>query len=51
MTAPVTLYTTRFCPFCVRARSLLTGKGVEFLDIPVDGDRAKRAEAQPAPGR
>ena len=46
MRAPVTLYTTRFCPYCVRARRLLEGKGVEFLDIPVDGDRAKRAEME-----
>jgi glutaredoxin 3 len=51
VTAPVTLYTTRFCPYCVRARRLLADKGVQFLDIPVDGDRAKRAEMERLSGR
>lgn len=36
--ASVTMYTTRFCPYCVAARRLLTAKGVEFEDIAVDGD-------------
>jgi|TARA_R100000005_G_scaffold93265_2_gene68329 glutaredoxin 3 len=51
VTAPVTLYTTRFCPYCVRARRLLADKGVEFLEIPVDGDRVKRAEMERLSGR
>ncbi len=38
MTAKVTMYTTRFCPYCMRARSLLKKKGVEYDEIPVDGD-------------
>jgi len=45
--ANVTMYTTRFCPYCVAARRLLTAKGVEFEDIAVDGDpelRRKMAE-------
>ncbi len=40
----VVLYTTRFCPYCVRAKALLKKKGVEFKDIPVDGDPALRRE-------
>lgn len=44
MSPYVTLYTTRFCPYCVAARQLLKGKQVEFTEIPVDGDREKRAE-------
>lgn len=38
MATPVTLYGTRFCPYCVAARRLLHSKGVAFEDIPVDGD-------------
>lgn len=38
MSNAVTLYTTRFCPYCIAARRLLTSKGVSFEDIPVDGD-------------
>jgi glutaredoxin 3 len=38
MAALVTLYGTRFCPYCVAARRLLHSKGVAFEDIPVDGD-------------
>ena len=40
--AEVILYGTRFCPYCVAARRLLHGKGVEFHDVPVDGDPALR---------
>ncbi len=38
MSNPVTMYTTRFCPYCIAARRLLSSKGVSFEDIPVDGD-------------
>jgi glutaredoxin 3 len=44
MTVPVTLYTTRFCPYCVAARQLLRAKGVDFEDIPVDGDPELRRQ-------
>jgi glutaredoxin 3 len=41
----IVLYTTRFCPFCVSAKALLTRKGItEFTEIPVDGSAAKREE-------
>ena len=40
----VTIYTTRWCPFCVRAKSLLNSKGVAFDEIPVDGNPGLRAE-------
>ncbi len=36
--AKVEIYTTQFCPFCVRAKSLLTQKGVAFEEIDVGGD-------------
>ncbi len=51
MNSVVTLYTTRFCPFCIRARQLLDSKGVSFRDIPVDGDSERRQEMMAASGR
>ena len=40
---PVTVYTTRFCPYCADAKALLRRKGVAFDEIDVSGDRAGRA--------
>ena len=40
----VTMYSTRFCPYCVRARKLLEKKGVEFTDIRVDSEPQLRAQ-------
>ena len=42
--AKIELYTTMFCPYCARARSLLQKKGVNFTDIDVMGDDDKREE-------
>lgn len=47
----VQMYTTRFCPFCIRARQLLRAKGVEFEEIAVDGDPQRRAEMRTRSGR
>lgn len=44
MSVPVTVYTTRFCPYCTAARSLLDAKGVVYDEIPVDGNPALRQE-------
>lgn len=38
----VTIYTTQWCPFCIRAKMLLEHKGVEFNEIKVDGDLETR---------
>ena len=39
MTAPrITVYTKDHCPFCVRAKALLTRKGVAFEEIGVEGN-------------
>ena len=35
---PVTIYTTRFCPYCTAAKTLLTKKQVSFDEIDVTGD-------------
>lgn len=43
---PVRLYTTPICPYCVRAKSLLTKKGVTFEEIDIFMDEAARAKMQ-----
>ncbi|MBM0742764.1 glutaredoxin 3 [Phormidium sp. CLA17] len=43
MSANVEVYTWSTCPFCVRAKALLTKKGVEFTEHCIDGDEAARA--------
>ena len=40
----VTIYTKPFCPYCVRAISLLEQKGVEFTEIEAAFDPEKRRE-------
>lgn len=42
--AKVELYTTQWCGYCARARALLSKKGVDFIEIDVDADGAKREE-------
>jgi len=38
----VDIYTTRFCPYCVAAKSLLKRKGVAYNEIDVGGDMESR---------
>lgn len=40
----VTLYATKTCPYCVRARRLLDRKGVAYQEIAVDLDPRQMAE-------
>ena len=40
--AKVTLYSTRWCGYCVRAKALLQARGVEFDDVSLDDDPAFR---------
>ena len=47
----VVVYTTRWCPYCIRAKSLLSRKGISFNEIPVDGDRALREDMARRAGR
>jgi len=42
----ITMYTTRFCPYCVRARMLLESKNVSFTDIRVDEQPERRSEME-----
>lgn len=41
---PVSIYTTKSCPYCHAAKDLLKKKSVPFDEIDVTGDRAGRAE-------
>ncbi|MGH1462780.1 MAG: glutaredoxin 3 [Neptuniibacter sp.] len=40
--ANVTIYTTAWCPFCIRAKMLLEHKSVTFEEIKVDGNLEQR---------
>ncbi|MDD3447132.1 MAG: glutaredoxin 3 [Zavarzinia sp.] len=40
----VTIYTTQICPYCYRAKQLLQDKGVDYKEIDVTMDSAKRKE-------
>jgi glutaredoxin 3 len=52
MPAPtITMYTTSWCPYCSRARSLLKSKGATFDDIDIEEAPEKRAEMQARSGR
>ncbi len=44
MSAKVEIYTTKVCPYCVRAKALLQQKGVAFVEYDVTNDPARRAE-------
>jgi len=47
----IRMYSSRYCPFCTRARSLLERKGVTFNEIDVDADPAQRALMREISGR
>ena len=49
--ADVKIYTTQWCPYCNRAKSLLRNKGVAFTEIPVDDDPEARARLVKATGQ
>lgn len=51
MPVEVVMYSTRFCPYCMRARRLLKSKGVEFTEIAVSGNDELWAEMEQRSGR
>ena len=44
--ARVIIYTTSYCRFCFRAKAFLRSKEVQFEEIDVTQDRARRAEME-----
>ena len=38
----VEIYTWQYCPFCIRAKSLLKKKNVNFTEYKIDGDEDAR---------
>ena len=48
---PVIVYSSDYCPYCMRAKYLLQSKGVAFQEIKVDGKPQVRAEMTKKAGR
>jgi len=48
---PVRIYTTRSCPYCVRAKRLLERKKVPYQEIDVSWDDAEREKLIRSTGR
>lgn len=46
----VTVYTTTYCPYCTRAKNLLTSKKVVFKEVNVTEDQKLRAELEKKTG-
>jgi len=44
------MYTTRWCGYCVRAKTLLDSKGVEYEEVHMDEDPAFRAKLRDLTG-
>ena len=42
----IVIYTTNYCPYCFGAKALLRSKGVEFEEIDVTEDPARRIEME-----
>lgn len=42
--ARIEMYTTAICPYCVAAKNVLKSKGLEYSEIRIDSDLAKRDE-------
>ncbi len=40
----VEIYTWQYCPFCIKAKSLLNKKNIQFTEYKIDGDEAARDE-------
>ena len=48
--AEVTIYSTQVCPYCVKAKQLLSSKGVDYKEIDISQDPALVEEAQTRSG-
>ena len=49
--AKIEIYTKATCPYCHRAKALLSEKGVSFDELPIDGNAEKCEEMIQRSGR
>lgn len=42
----VEIYSTKYCPYCTRARMLLDSKGISYIEFRVDRDVTLRQEME-----
>lgn len=49
--AQVTIYTTKVCPYCVRAKQLLERKGIEYQEISAEDEAVRETMITKAGGR
>ena len=42
----VEIYSTKYCPYCTRARMLLDSKGIDYIEFRVDRDVDLRLEME-----
>lgn len=49
--ANITIYTTTYCPYCVRAKDLLTRKGQTYTEINAEDDAVREEMVKKAGGR
>ena len=40
----IEIYTWQYCPFCIKAKTLLKKKNIKFTEYKIDGDEAAREE-------
>jgi glutaredoxin 3 len=51
MSAAITIYTTAWCPYCAKAKALLSQKGVTYHEIDIEADPTQRATMMERSGR
>jgi glutaredoxin 3 len=51
MSQNVVIYSSNYCPYCMRAKSLLKKKDVVFKELVVDGNPKLRSEMEKKSGR
>lgn len=49
--AQITIYSTSYCPYCVRAKDLLKRKGQEYTEINAEDDAVREEMIVKAGGR
>lgn len=49
--ADVTIYTTKVCPYCVRAKDLFKRKGIAYTEVDASDDIVREAMIAKAGGR